>query len=87
MNSSQLDFWQADLDGLPWQGLSPRGLTRGHNVVILEPRGGKSTSAFSDPMQLEIWTPKKRARRTPVRRAPSAFTLLPLPIMHTKEAK
>ena len=28
MNSKQLDFWQAEMDALPWGGLAPRLLAQ-----------------------------------------------------------
>ena len=34
----------------PWEGRSPRGLTRGRLGLILTQEGEKSTSAFLDPL-------------------------------------
>jgi len=61
MNSAQLDLWQGELDALPWQGRSPRVLTRGHLGLIFKARAVKSVSEFVDPLQLELRLTTKKA--------------------------
>jgi len=59
VDSYQLDLFEGELEAirrLPWGGVSPRALTRGHLAIIFKPQGDKSTSAIlSDPAQYEIW--------------------------------
>jgi len=41
---------------LPWGGISPRALTKGHGLTILKTQGEKSVSDFvSGENQLELW--------------------------------
>ena len=65
----------------PWGGQSPRVLTRVGLGVIFNPRGEKSTSAKKDPFQLDLFARRGAHNRSRplVERAPSAFTLVPLP--------
>jgi len=77
---AQLDFLGALFQGEPWDGASPRVLTRGHLARILQPQGAKARAIYLDPLQYELWPPVVRARGSS--RAPSsvgAETLLPLP--------
>jgi len=71
---------QLELDlfrGVPWNGHSPRGLTRGHLAVILKARAEGSVSVFVDREQLLLWPELEvKARR---HASPSAPLLLPLP--------
>jgi len=62
--------------GEPWDGRSPRALTRGHVGVILKAQAEKSVSDFvSDENQLDLWVT--------VRKAPSLWegapSLFPFP--------
>ena len=63
MNSGclQLDLFE-DVENAPWNGRSPRALTRVGLGFILQPRGEKSTSDFVCGDQLSLFTritPKK----------------------------
>ncbi len=49
--------------GEPWEGVSPRGLTRGHLGLIFKPQGVRARAFLYDPNQLELWPTKKSARR------------------------
>ncbi len=40
---------------IPWEGRSPRALTRGSLSGIFETRGGKSVSDFVDPAQVDLF--------------------------------
>ncbi len=67
--------------GEPWEGRSPRGLTRGHLGVILKPEAAKSTSAIRDPLQVNLFERRlAQGKGVEGRRpeAPCAPTLLPL---------
>ena len=73
----------------PWEGRSPRVLTRGHLGLIFNPRGEKSAGDFVNPAQLEFWPVGRSARnkiRGPAKRGPfpSAPTLLSLPFTRPK---
>ena len=49
---------------LPWDGRSPRALTRGYGRFTLQPRAEKSVSDFvSDEDQFDLWLPMKKAPR------------------------
>jgi len=72
-DSEQLEL--ALFKGVPWNGVAPRALTRAGSGFILKPSGEEARAIFIDKDQLELW-PAKRKRPA---RAPSAFTLLPLP--------
>ncbi len=68
-------------EGEPWDGRSPRGLTRGHLGVIFNPRGEKEHERIrADLNQLWLGLPKehpeKRAHWAPSVGAP---LLIPLP--------
>ena len=74
MNEVQLSL---DLfPGVPWDGRSPRVLTKGHLGLIFTALAPKARAISLDPRQLEFWPPEEKAPR---RGAPSAPTLLPLP--------
>jgi len=64
----------------PWEGRSPRVLTRGHLGLIFKPQGGEALADRIDPCQVEMF-PRLERRRERTRRnvAPCAPTLLPLP--------
>ena len=75
------DSYQLEFDlfpGVPWQGRSPRVLTRGYLGVIFNQRGEKHERLFRDPNQLELWPTEQKAKARRAE-APSASTLLPLP--------
>ena len=55
VNSTQLDLWQVELDALPWQGRSPRVLTRAYLGVILKPEAQKDDRFFVDPSQVDLF--------------------------------
>ena len=64
----------------PWEGRSPRGLTRGHLGIILKPEAAKHERYFVDPDQLDMFTRRQAPGKGLERReSPSACTLLPLP--------
>ncbi len=46
---------------LPWEGRSPRALTRGYKRFTLKTQVAKSTSDFVDPGQYDLWLPIKKA--------------------------
>jgi len=70
----ELGLWP----GEPWNGRSPRVLTRGHLALIFNARAAEARAFFYDPFQLPLWPTEKRAPRRRLG-APSASTLLPLP--------
>ncbi len=43
----------------PWDGRSPRALTRGYVGLIFKAQADKSVSGLVDPRQIEIWPTKK----------------------------
>jgi len=55
MNSSQLDLWEVELAALPWQGRSPRGLTKARKVVFLRREPLKDERFFVDPDQIDLF--------------------------------
>jgi len=59
----QLSLFEGGLPALriPWDGCSPRELTRAYNTFILKARAAKSTSAIIDPGQLELWPINEKA--------------------------
>jgi len=61
---------------VPWEGRSPRELTRGHDILIFRRKAGKSVSEFVDPDQLELWPELTEKAPSILEGAPS---LLPLP--------
>jgi len=63
VNSEQLDLWQAELDALPWQGQSPRALTKARIAVFLRREPQKDDRFFVDPNQIDLWLPAKKAPR------------------------
>jgi len=47
---------------LPWEGRSPRALTRGYKRFTLKAQAEKSVSDFvGDPGQFDLWLPEKKA--------------------------
>ena len=60
MNSTQLDLWQVELDALPWQGQSPRGLTRGAKVLYSRREPGKDDRFFADARQFDLFVDATR---------------------------
>ncbi len=62
--------------GEPWEGRSPRGLTRVGLGLILKAQAVKSASDFRDPLQLDLF-PRRRQRTSYQSR--TAPLLLPLP--------
>ncbi len=63
--------------GEPWEGRSPRGLTRVGMGVILKPQGVRARVPFLDPLQVDVFPRRSRERLKPKSR--TAPTLLPLP--------
>ena len=62
-----------DWRGQPWDGQSPRALTRRSNVVIFEARAEGAHEVFADPEQLELWPIEGPIpRKGPRREAPGA---------------
>jgi len=61
----------------PWDGVSPRVLTRGYRFLSLRRKPAKSTRLVEDPEQLEFW-PVERPHRIngPVRSTASGASLL-----------
>ncbi len=59
----------------PWEGRSPRGLTRGSNILIFKTQGAKKRERSSFGEQLELW-PELAGRGPLYEGAP---LLLPLP--------
>ncbi len=53
----QLSVGNGFRDGVavPWGGLSPRVLTRGHGLFILKTQGAKSMGDFIDPAQCDLF--------------------------------
>ena len=74
MYSAQLDLWQAELDALPWQGQSPRALTRVAKALFLRPEPQKDDRFFADPDQTDLFHAAKKGPRASL----GAPTLLPL---------
>ena len=75
MISTQLDFWQEELEASPWQGQSPRALTRGSKVLFLRREPQKADRFFVDPDQYDLF----RAVRKGPHQYDGAPSLLPLP--------
>jgi len=68
----QLEFVLDDVRlNLPWNGRSPRGLTKAAQALFLSQAAQKSVSEFVDPEQGDLW--KKAAPEYS-----GAATLLPL---------
>ena len=60
----------------PWEGRSPRALTRGYKRFTLKAQAKKSVSDFvRDPSQYDLWLPIERAPRV-YRGAPLLLPLL-----------
>ena len=60
---AQLDLWQVELDALPWQGQSPRDLTKARKALFLEQARQKDDRLVVDPNQLDLWPSAKKAPR------------------------
>ncbi len=80
MSSSRVGVVQFELElgdarvRVPWEGRSPRGLTRGALMSIFKTQGAKSTSGLFVPGQIEIWP--EVVKGLPA--SPGAPLLLPL---------
>ncbi len=77
------DSEQLNLDlfpGEPWNGRSPRALTRVGSGLFLRPEPPKATRCMVDPGQLEMWPSQGPHRKRSVGRVVSAGapSLLPL---------
>jgi len=59
----QLDLWQEELDALPWQGRSPRALTRGAQLLFFRREPQEDDRFFADADQVDMWPPGKKAPR------------------------
>ena len=59
---------------IPWEGRSPRALTRGAKWSIFEAQAGKSVGEVVDPEQIDFWLPGPKAPRLYLG-APSLFPL------------
>ena len=71
MIGSQLDFWQEELDALPWSGRSPRALTRVGLGLIFKARAAEGERFFADPNQCGLFAvARKKAVRETSRTAP-----------------
>ncbi len=60
----QLELFEVpvvDRSKLPWQGRSPRALTRGFERFTLKAQAAKSTSDFVSDDQFNLWLPMKKA--------------------------
>ena len=55
---------------VPWEGISPRDLTRGSKVVIFQSREKKCMSELISPVQFELWQSIERPGVLP---GPSSF--------------
>ena len=69
MKALQLDLFE-DVESLPWNGRSPRSLTRGSSALFLRREPQKDERFFVDPEQYDLWATGKKARRESSRRAP-----------------
>jgi len=63
--------------GEPWEGRSPRGLTRVGLGLIFKALAVESASDYVDPLQLDLFP--RRRQRTIYSGSAGAPTLLPLP--------
>jgi len=60
----QLDLFEDTVVGsskTPWEGRSPRALTRGSKMFTLKAQAAKSVSDFVDDDQFDLWLPVKKA--------------------------
>ncbi len=55
MIATQLDLWQAEVMASPWQGRSPRGLTRARKFLFLRREPQKDDRKFVDQNQLDLF--------------------------------
>ncbi len=62
MNSTQLCL-RLDWGCEPWEGCSPRGLTRGSKALFLRRKPQKTPAIFVDPNQYDLFRSVKRVRR------------------------
>ncbi len=54
-DGEQLELWPGLFPRLPWEGRSPRALTRGSKVVILQAQAGRGHERFiADREQCEM---------------------------------
>ncbi len=54
MKAMQLDLWEAEIDALPWRGVSPRGLTRGYLALFLRRKPQKDARFYLGPEQYKF---------------------------------
>ena len=54
MLRAQLDLWEAEVRRLPWEGVSPRALTRVAEGLFLSHKAQKHERFFVDPDQLSL---------------------------------
>jgi len=62
MNALQLDLFR-DVDALPWQGRSPRVLTRASRALFLRRKPQKDERFFVDPAQTDMF--RRRQKKAP----------------------
>jgi len=75
MKAMQLDLWREELDALPWQGRSPRALTRASKALFFRREPQKDDSFFVDPNQGGLFHVAIKG----LRMYSGAPSLLPLP--------
>ena len=61
--SAQLDLWQAVLDAQPWQGKSPRELTRGYKALFLRREPQKDDRFLVGSFQHDLFHAAKEGSR------------------------
>ena len=71
MNSTQLELPFGEWLREPWDGRSPRVLTRGYKALFLRRKPQKDERFFVDPRQLELFD-------EPVEKAPWKYQGAPL---------
>ena len=57
----QLTLFRCMFKGEPWEGRSPRALTRGYKALFLRREPQKSMSDLVSDDQLELWPAAKKA--------------------------
>ena len=75
MNSPQLDLFGYEAPAVPWNGQSPRALTKSARRFSFTARAGARV-VMGDPSQLELFARDNALER---KCAESASTLIPLP--------
>jgi len=55
LTERQLDLWPGWLEALPWNGVSPRTLTRASKVLFLRRKPQKDERFFVDPCQADLF--------------------------------